>query len=146
MRCVVFLVTARAVNPFCLQIAHGVALCMFVASTALTGNAPVTAMINACAVAGIVGTLFAITAGLLAKSGARVCAICMLLVSYGCAVIGALGVIAACTQSWKATLLSAICTLVVLIMVTRVIATRRRGGTADAEAGHVFPREKPPKR
>lgn len=107
---------------------------MFIASTALTGNAPQSGILDACALVGVIGGLLAGTAGSLYTSGAHIGAMRMLLLSYACAVTGAICMIAG-TQSRTATLLTALCIVAMVGVVARSTRMRVRTAVVDAEAG-----------
>ena len=106
---------------------------MFVASTALTGNTPLSCILNACAVGGVIGVICASAAESLLARGVHAGAMGMLLVSYACAVAGALGIVAG-TQSWEVTLVAGICTAGIFIVVIWPMM-RGRARIADMEAG-----------
>ncbi|VDC06816.1 unnamed protein product [Peniophora sp. CBMAI 1063] len=110
-------------------------ICMFVATIALTGSAPMTPTLKGSAISGIIGTLSAGAGALFIAKNAHIVAWRALFLSCVCAIVGSLGVVAE-TQPWEVTAVAGGCAVVVLLGVVWWLREKVKG-FEDAEVGLV---------
>ncbi|KZV73426.1 hypothetical protein PENSPDRAFT_682908 [Peniophora sp. CONT] len=111
-------------------------VCMFSTSTALTGNMTPSIFVDACALSGIIGTLFVGVAASLVRNRACKIAMRFLLLSGGCAMTSAMCLVGG-TQTRVATMLTGACMAAMLVVVLRYAVDRKK--VTDAEAAMYPP-------
>ncbi|KZV73083.1 hypothetical protein PENSPDRAFT_649170 [Peniophora sp. CONT] len=120
--------------PVCLNLIMFIgSICMFDASTALTGNASMSGVLVASATCGVTGMLLAGIAALFIANGMHGIAMRTLLLSCICGGAGAVCIVAG-TQSWEVAVITGGCAIASLVVVAWLSRTRA-DRNADVEAG-----------